>query len=205
MDGHQLSLSGSKITTVVITCMTWVMSTLFGFGILPAQENLPKGVVKTAEGYLHKPSGLELRVPKDWEVRVTEVTKMFPALVLRRRLPSGETIEATLVLSPLEELTLKDVVEQELKVLRLIYKDEKVLEPVEIKIPTEPPRPAYRFVLEEGPDLKGRQQGVVYLFTTSDEKKTWQVRLRATWNKTAKQALNEAENLLDQFRLHAPE
>jgi hypothetical protein len=54
--------------------------------------------------------------------------------------------------------------------------------------------------------LKGRQQGVVYLFTTSDAKKTWQVRLRATWNKSAgKNALLETEKLLGQFRLHKRE
>jgi len=175
--------------------------------ILAQQDvQLPKEVEKTDAGYLHKPSGLEFVVPKDWKVRPTELGNMYPAFVLRRSLSPDETIEATLVLSPLEELSLNEALQQELKVLRLIYKDTNVLEPVETNVPTEPPRQAYRIVLEEGPDLKGRQQGVVYLFTTSDAKKTWQVRLRATWNKSAgKNALLETEKLLGQFRLHKRE
>ncbi|MCS7167025.1 MAG: hypothetical protein RMI91_10345 [Gemmatales bacterium] len=205
MAAHIFNGAVLKMTTTVMVPTLLALSSALSLTVVLAQDKSFQGMTKTAEGYLHKPSGLELVVPKDWEVRPADVTKMFPALVLRRRIDSGETIEATMVITPLEGLSLIDVLEQELKVLRLIYKDEKVLEPVEIKIPTEPPRPAYRIVVEEGPELKGRQQGVVYLFTTSDEKKTWQVRLRATWNKTAKRALNETENLLEQFRLHPPE
>lgn len=185
---------------------TWALLAMVSRFAAQAPQRLPKGMVKTENGYLHKPSRLEFIIPKEWEVRPEEVTQMYPALVLRRRLSDQESVEVTLLFTPLVELTLKDVLEQELKVLRLTYQDKNVLEPVEITIPTEPPRPGYRIMLEEGPDFKGRQQGAVYLFTTSDEKSTWQVRLRATWNKTvAKSAYRETENLLQQFRLHKPD
>ncbi|GBD37667.1 hypothetical protein HRbin36_02803 [bacterium HR36] len=188
-------------------CMASSLLQLMTAGNFPAQEvRLPAGLVKTEAGYLHRPSGLEFQTPKDWEVRPAELTKMYAALVLRHRLAEKETVEATLSFAPLEELTLDEARDQELKALQAIYQQKNVEPPVEIRVPTQPPRPGYRIVLNEGPDFKGRQQGVVYLFTTSDEKKTWLVRLRATWNKpVGKQAFAETERLLPQFRLHPAE
>ncbi len=168
-------------------------------------ENLPPGIRKTEQGYLHVASQFELRPGKDWLVKSPELVQKFPAFSLRRRLPGQEkeAVEVSITLVPMGELPLQEIVQQELQVLQLIYGAKMVGDAEEVDLATQPPRKGYRILLQDGPSRNGREAGVVYLFATGDDPKTaWRVRVRASWNKPAtKEAAAEVEKLLPSLHI----